>query len=326
MPYVTLFLMSWWILYVVAACLDPASFALSFEVGADNTVLVEMGAKVDPLVSRGEVHRLVLSTFLHSGLTHLVVNSVWFLALAWLWRRLGMKRMNFMMCFLAGAVGGQVVSFGLSMGPSVGASGGIYSLLAAFFVGGWRMQPEPLVRVIYCVAVGLFLGVPVLLGPVDHAAHFGGFIVGMCVTLLATKVHRFGPHICFLTAVLCLSCFAPLSPQPDLPIPAIQPDKGGFSMGACMGLEAQGVAPCVREPSVLFVASLSLKEMAVLDPQAMDILPSVGKHVRYSAQGQTVFMHRSLEDALFVIATDSGLWPRFQSSIKGLNVARFPGT
>jgi hypothetical protein len=210
------------------------------------------------------------------------------------------------------------------MGPSVGASGGIYSLLGVLLVESWRVGVEPRLRVIGCVAMGLVLGMPFLFGSVDHAAHFGGFIVGTLAALVALKAQGHRLPFCFSTVFLCLSCFAPFSPQADLPIPEIQPGVGEFSMRACVGLEARHSAPCVREPSVLFVALLSLDDLAALEPNAMETLPSVGKEVHYSARGQTLVMHRPTENRVFVIATDSGLWPRFQSSIEDLSAVRFP--
>ena len=47
--------------------------------GSSNT-LIEMGANYAPYVKKGEVWRLLFSVFLHSGISHLIFNSIALLA------------------------------------------------------------------------------------------------------------------------------------------------------------------------------------------------------------------------------------------------------
>ena len=101
-------------------------------IGVSMSTLVECGARVTSLiVLDGQVWRLLSATFLHSGLVHLLFNmSVLYFVGRGLERAHGAPTV--LLIFLVGGVGGNVLSaLFLPQYVSVGASGGIFSLLGA---------------------------------------------------------------------------------------------------------------------------------------------------------------------------------------------------
>ncbi|TNF37624.1 MAG: rhomboid family intramembrane serine protease, partial [Deltaproteobacteria bacterium] len=95
----------------------------------DLDALVRMGAKVDARVADGEWWRLVVSVYLHAGWVHVALNAAWLaLFLTAVATLLGPARA--LATALATAYLGQLASFALAVGPSVGASGAVYGLAA----------------------------------------------------------------------------------------------------------------------------------------------------------------------------------------------------
>lgn len=170
------------------------------------------------LVLPGGLHAAILTlvthTFLHGGLLHLAVNSVWLLALgSGVARRLDTVR--FLAFYvLCGAVGGVVYIMANpgSTVPMIGASGAVSGLMGAavrFIAGpdraqrtGWgrgRLASVFDQRVLVLVVVWFVLnmlfaqgGFDTLTGgrPVAWEAHVGGFVAGL---LLFGFFDRRGP-------------------------------------------------------------------------------------------------------------------------------------
>jgi rhomboid protease GluP len=136
----------------------------------------------------GEWWRVFSSMFLHGGPDHLIGNVlVLYVVGIGVEHALGLARAAFVY-FSAGATGA-LLSTAFSPGPSVGASGAIFGLIASVIVVLYRYRDRfhlrdkriSLVLVLwagYQVATGVFT--PFL----DNFAHIGGFAGGAAATLL----------------------------------------------------------------------------------------------------------------------------------------------
>lgn len=132
----------------------------------------------------GEWFRLFSSVFLHAGWLHLGFNMfiLYMLGLP-LERVLGHGR--FLTLFLLSGVGGAVASYWFSpvRTLSVGASGAIFGLMAAWIIVGRRLNRD----VSSIVALlGLNVALGFVIGGIDWRAHLGGALTGAVVALLLT--------------------------------------------------------------------------------------------------------------------------------------------
>jgi len=251
--------------------------------------LLVAGAKVNALVEGGEWWRLISSAFLHGSFVHLVVNSVAVLLLGfYVEKTAGWSCL--LLGFLVPAVTGSLASFVLGKGASVGASGGMFGLLAAMLVLSllrWK-RLSPLTRP-YAVglpaAVGaVSVGYGLVAGNVDNAAHLGGAAGGVVVALLVHGAERARPLrgglvVAALAALLATSyavtvtglrisgrfelqeprlVVVPLPDGKDVHVPASW-QMGVMKEGRCeLGrpVEAEGVV-CFVDPyfSMLLIAS-----------------------------------------------------------------------
>jgi membrane associated rhomboid family serine protease len=132
-------------------------------------------------------------TLLHGGLGHLVLNGVMLAVMGQVLER-GLGRPQFLLLFVAGAVGGALVHVligGAPGSPLIGASAGVGALYGTGLVLHRRgVDLGPNAQLLVALA-GLFiitnligLVLPIL-GNVAYAAHLGGFLAG---ALVATQV------------------------------------------------------------------------------------------------------------------------------------------
>jgi membrane associated rhomboid family serine protease len=131
-----------------------------------------------------EWFRLVSAIFLHAGLLHLAFNMyVLFLLGPPLERLLGHGR--FLVLFLLSGLGGSIASYAFSpiRTLSVGASGAIFGLMAAWIVVSRRLNADA-TQVLVLLAVNVVLGF--VLPGVDWRAHLGGAVTGALVALALT--------------------------------------------------------------------------------------------------------------------------------------------
>lgn len=150
------------------------------------------GLKVDARVDDGEVGRLVTAGLVHTSTTHLVINGLGLLltSLFW-WRASPPHARGWAQAWLLPAIlivtssAGFLLSWLLRAGPSGGASAGVYGLLAAVAGATWTQRAVLPVRLRWTAPLALTLlslaMVLVLLGRagMDHAAHIGGWAVGL---------------------------------------------------------------------------------------------------------------------------------------------------
>ncbi|MGB8020454.1 MAG: rhomboid family intramembrane serine protease [Candidatus Nanopelagicales bacterium] len=127
--------------------------------------------------------RLVSSIFLHAGLLHVGFNMyVLYVIGPPLEEVLGHGR--FLTLFLLSGLGGSVASYAFSplLTLSVGASGAIFGLMAAWIVVGRRLNQD-VSQVVGLLVINVALG---FLPGIDWRAHLGGAVTGAVVALALT--------------------------------------------------------------------------------------------------------------------------------------------
>ncbi|MEN0063524.1 MAG: rhomboid family intramembrane serine protease [Myxococcota bacterium] len=178
----------------------------------------------------GEGWRLLTSGLLHGNWGHLFSNSLWLLFASYnLERTLG--RANLAVIFVASVAAGSVLSSLIGPGtPSLGASGGVYGLIAAMVTVAFA-RPDFLNRTLrlFFVLTSLPYMVWMFLNglwsdQIDNAAHFGGLVTGLVlgVILVPEEVqHRAGDNARARAGILELCGLAMLVPW--LAGPVVEP-------------------------------------------------------------------------------------------------------
>ena len=145
--------------------------------------LIRFGAMSSDRVDQGEVWRLVTCVFLHGDGLHILVNASALWALGRLCEALyGSTR--FVGLFLLAGVCGATFSWVGGNETSVGASGGIFGLMGAGMIFGWRYRerlPEPMsvfLRRTLLPWVVLNLAIGLVLPFIDNLGHVGGLVGG----------------------------------------------------------------------------------------------------------------------------------------------------
>lgn len=180
----------WLTLTLGAVCVLLFVLGKAWSDGNFSLVLYRMGANSGEAVRAGEVWRLVASMFLHADAGHVVVNLI---ALAvfgpMLERLLGPQRYLFL--YGLSGLGGNLASALRGPGISVGASGAIWGLMAAWF--GLTLRPRGLLPPLRVAQARRWAIGPLAINLIDSfrpgvdvLAHLGGGVVGFA--LLATGI------------------------------------------------------------------------------------------------------------------------------------------
>jgi membrane associated rhomboid family serine protease len=164
-------------------------------------------------LAKGYVWELVTFQFLHAGVLHIGLNC----AMLYMFGRPveeALGRANFLkLYFGSGVLGGltqTVVSLAFpahfGLGPVVGASAGVFGLIAAFAALNANLRITTLVAFIlpvtmrakYLIVVELVLAVLGMLRPAEgvgvaHAAHLGGILAGLAYVRYGLNWPRRGP-------------------------------------------------------------------------------------------------------------------------------------
>lgn len=186
------------ILFLIAANLAMFAWELAAGALSDRETIVEAGALVRERVLAGEWWRLMSAMFLHGGFDHIFGNIIvlYIVGLA-CEHAVGGARTAFV--YLASGVTGGLLSMAMGPGPSVGASGAIFGVIAAVVVVLYRYQDRFYVR---DKRIGFVLlvwaGWQILTGLanpfIDNFAHLGGLAGGALATLpLRPRLLSAGP-------------------------------------------------------------------------------------------------------------------------------------
>ena len=175
------------ILFLIAANVGMFAWELAAGALSDRDTIVEAGALVRERVLAGEWWRLMSAMFLHGGFDHIFGNIVvlYIVGLA-CEHAFGGARTAFV--YLASGLTGGLLSVAMGPGPSVGASGAIFGVIAAVVVVLYRYQDRFYVR---DKRIGFVLlvwaGWQILTGLanpfIDNFAHLGGLAGGALATL-----------------------------------------------------------------------------------------------------------------------------------------------
>lgn len=165
---------------------------VEFTGGSENGQhMLECGAAYAPLIlEQGEWYRIFSSMFLHFGLPHLVNNM---LVLFVMGQRLepAVGRMRFLLIYLAGGIGGNIVSLCWDMhtgvfAVSAGASGAVFAVIGGMIYviirHKGRVADLTMRQMIIMAAFSLYFGFAS--EGVDNAAHAGGMLCGFLVAVL----------------------------------------------------------------------------------------------------------------------------------------------
>jgi rhomboid protease GluP len=176
------------VLALIAA--NAALFAWELSTGAlaSREGIVAAGALVRDRVVAGEWWRLESATFLHAGWDHLVGNCLVLYVVGMACEHAFGFVKTALVYFTSGLTG-SVLSAALTPGPSVGASGAIFGVVAAVIVVLYRHQRRFYVRDKRIGFVLLIWGAyqisTGLLNPfIDNFGHLGGLAGGACAALL----------------------------------------------------------------------------------------------------------------------------------------------
>lgn len=143
------------------------------------------GMKINDYIIQGQLWRLLTPMFLHGSVLHIGFNMYALVIIgSELERRFGHWR--FLLLYVLGSFGGNVLSFLLSSNPSLGASTSIFGLLGAemvFFYQNREMfgsgARRALQNVITVAAINFVIG----LSPgIDNWGHLGGLVGGLIFT------------------------------------------------------------------------------------------------------------------------------------------------
>ena len=176
------------VLVLIAANVALFGWEVAAGALASRESIVEAGALVRDRVLAGEWWRLVSATFLHAGWDHLLGNCLVLYVVGMACEHaFGFVRTAAV--YFTSGLTGSLLSGALSPGPSVGASGAIFGLVAAVVVVLYRHQKRfylrdkrigfvLLVWAAYQISTGL-------LNPyIDNYGHVGGFAGGATAALL----------------------------------------------------------------------------------------------------------------------------------------------
>jgi rhomboid protease GluP len=155
-------------------------------VGFD--VPATFGAKVNELIIQGEIWRLVTPMVLHASLLHIGFNMYALVVFGHRLERVYGHTRFLLLYFLAG-ITGNLFSFYLTPGVSIGASTAVFGLLAAegiFIYTNRRFFPNAtyaLREIILILVFNIFIGFST--PQIDNWGHMGGLIGGLAFAWFA---------------------------------------------------------------------------------------------------------------------------------------------
>lgn len=154
--------------------------------------MLQWGAACRPLILDGEWYRLFTSMFLHFGIYHLVNNMAVLLFMGDMVEK-AVGHWKYLVIYLGSGLVGNLLSLYMDIQSqsnvvSAGASGAIYGIIGGVFVlmikNRKQVRGVVIRRLVFVIAVTIYYGSQA--AQIDNAAHAGGLIGGIVLTVLFT--------------------------------------------------------------------------------------------------------------------------------------------
>jgi len=330
--------------YSATCMLGPDPWLAQFLMGPLPAELMELGARWNERIAQGELFRLSLSMFIHADLNHLLTNAAW-VAMLGIPCIAYYGPVGFFALMILGGIGGQMTAFAMSPGPGIGASGGVYALMAGTLIGVWS-TPEPPsthLKIGAVLLALLFVGASFWGVQVDHAAHLGGAFSGLVVAYSLTKmptcIRWIGPVTCGLLlmtigqrAVGQEFVWQPV-PTTTRTNPRLAPlalpsvgASGRLTGSGCSSGSVRDEPECqvVQGEMLAFIASA--QEMVITEPLLAHQIPPPGHCTLNSQHGENVLMYHHPAKRILVMITPSSSWARYAPVARQLTGGQCPGT
>ena len=184
-PYVT------YTLIAVTVIFYLLQMASEYFLGTD--ILISSGARINEAIQAGQLWRFLTPALLHASIPHILFNMYALFSFGTgLERHFGHGR--FLLLYILAAYTGNVVSFLLSGGYSVGASTAIFGLLGAEAVFLFQNRQlfagqfgKAIQNVVFIAIVNLIIG---LQPGIDNWGHVGGLLGGLMFTWFAGPIWK----------------------------------------------------------------------------------------------------------------------------------------
>lgn len=171
------------IIFIITAILSKSI------IDINTIVLVECGAKVNYLINKGQIFRLLTAAFLHGGIMHILFNMYSLYIVGTVVEKIyGWKK--YISIYILSALTSSILSYMLApMTISVGASGSIFGILGAFLYFAIKerkhLQRGTLGNIIAVIVLNLYIGFTST--SIDNLGHIGGFLGGFILSILLYK-------------------------------------------------------------------------------------------------------------------------------------------
>lgn len=137
-------------------------------------------------ILNGEYYRLLSCIFMHGGIIHLLCNMYCLYVIGPQVESF-FGKIKYIIIYLLSGIIGSLMSLSITNSISLGASGAIFGLLGSILYFGYhyRVYLSQAIKsqIIPIIVLNLFLGF--MLNGVDNAAHIGGLIGGVLVSMMA---------------------------------------------------------------------------------------------------------------------------------------------
>lgn len=169
---------------IMAICI--LLFVMMYIFGNGTEDLIKYGANYDILTKNGEYYRLFTCMFLHIGIWHLLCNMYSLYIIGKEVENL-FGKWKYLIIYILSGISGSLLSLAFSNNSvSAGASGAIFGLLGALLYFGYHYRTylgNTIKRtIIPVIVINLVLGF--LNSSVDNAAHIGGLVGGILISML----------------------------------------------------------------------------------------------------------------------------------------------
>lgn len=183
LPVITMVLIALNVLYfLVSAVMSGSILNISGEV------LVELGAKYNAGIASGQYYRLITCMFLHGGIVHIALNMYSLYAIGPLVERVYGK-IKYLLIYFIGGISASLLSYLMSPGISIGASGAIFALLGACLVLSVKMKKRIgkgfFNNILTVIVINLVIGLS--LPDIDNFGHVGGLLGGIVTAVAVFK-------------------------------------------------------------------------------------------------------------------------------------------